>query len=131
MPAQYPTHGFSGDKRVAPLTQRQTGGTFDGAFDGRPLTGRRGAPLTGGFGRIPPPPSAPCYSPEPPTSTAPLEETILPPRQPHLTSLGIVLALAAATAAPADIVIDLGRGPVTVNVPPSYDPARPAPLRRP
>ena len=28
----------------------------------------------------------------------------------------------------ADIIIDLGRGPVVVHVPPSYDPAVPAPL---
>ena len=30
--------------------------------------------------------------------------------------------------AKADVVIDLGRGPVTVHVPPIYDPSLPAPL---
>lgn len=39
----------------------------------------------------------------------------------------ILLAMAALPAA-ADIVIDLGRGPVTVHVPPSYDPQIPTPL---
>lgn len=40
---------------------------------------------------------------------------------------GILLAAMAPPAA-ADIVIDLGRGPVTVHVPPSYDPEVPTPL---
>ncbi len=40
------------------------------------------------------------------------------------------LILAGATAVPAfaDVTVDLGRGPVTVHVPPGYDPAEPAPL---
>ena len=50
-----------------------------------------------------------------------------PRRHPHWL-LGLALALALAPAAGADVVIDLGRGPVTVHVPPSYDPATPAPL---
>ncbi len=50
-------------------------------------------------------------------------------RRPHRHWL-LAFALAAALTAPAgaDVVIDLGRGPVTVHVPPSYDPATPAPL---
>ncbi len=50
------------------------------------------------------------------------------PRRPFLCIGLAVLALASTTAARADLVIDLGRGPVTVNVPPSYDPATPVPL---
>ena len=51
-----------------------------------------------------------------------------PPIKLSLLGLSVVLALASTTGAQADIVIDLGRGPVTVNVPPSYDPSIPAPL---
>lgn len=43
--------------------------------------------------------------------------------------LSLVLSLTVLTdRARADIIIDLGRGPVTVHVPSSYDPAAPAPL---
>ena len=42
--------------------------------------------------------------------------------------LCVALALASTSAAQGDIVIDLGRGPITVNVPPSYDPDIPTPL---
>lgn len=49
-------------------------------------------------------------------------------RRHKLLLAAIALALGPATAVRADIVIDLGRGPVTVNVPPSYDPAVPMPL---
>jgi len=47
-----------------------------------------------------------------------------------LFKAGSCLLLLAATGLPAfaDIVIDLGRGPVTVYVPSSYDPEVPAPL---
>lgn len=42
----------------------------------------------------------------------------------------VALFLVGATAVPAfaDVTIDFGRGPVTVHVPPGYDPAEPAPL---
>ncbi len=45
-------------------------------------------------------------------------------------TLGFVIGSLAAAGAPAqaDIIIDLGRGPVVVHVPPSYDPAVPTPL---
>ncbi len=45
-------------------------------------------------------------------------------------AIGVCGILFAATGLPAqaDIVIDLGRGPVTVHVPPSYDPEVPTPL---
>ncbi len=52
----------------------------------------------------------------------------MPPEKLLGGGLAVVLALASTMAARADIVIDLGRGPVTVNVPPSYDPSVPAPL---
>jgi polyhydroxybutyrate depolymerase len=52
----------------------------------------------------------------------------MPRNKSHFVGLCAALALASTTVAQADIVIDLGRGPVTVNVPPSYDPAIPAPL---
>lgn len=40
--------------------------------------------------------------------------------------LGLLAGLLLASAAAADISIDAGRGPVTVHVPPSYDPGSPA-----
>jgi len=40
----------------------------------------------------------------------------------------LVAVLAAPGTSHADVDIDLGRGPVTVHVPPTYDPAVPAPL---
>ncbi len=42
-------------------------------------------------------------------------------------TLTVSLGLAAAAGA-GELVLDLGRGPVTVHVPASYDPATPAPL---
>ena len=39
-----------------------------------------------------------------------------------------LVCLAWFSSALADIRVDAGRGPVTVNVPPSYDPERPLPL---
>ncbi len=45
-----------------------------------------------------------------------------------LVGLSAALTLASTSAAQNDIEIDLGRGPVTVNVPPSYDPSVAAPL---
>ena len=47
-----------------------------------------------------------------------------------IVKTAVVLAAAGLTAVPAlaDVVVDVGRGPVTVHVPPSYDPATPAPL---
>jgi len=50
-------------------------------------------------------------------------------RHPLLAASLSALALVLASSAPlADISIDLGRGPVTVHVPASYDPGQPAPL---
>jgi len=49
----------------------------------------------------------------------------------RLSTLSITIALtlsSAGTAAAGDVVIDLGRGPVTVHVPSSYAPAAPMPL---
>lgn len=45
-----------------------------------------------------------------------------------LFKAAVCLLLVSALPASADIVIDLGRGPVTVFVPTSYDPAVPTPL---
>jgi len=49
-----------------------------------------------------------------------------------IATIAVVVGLLATTVsvgpAHADVVLDLGRGPVTVHVPPSYDPAQPAPL---
>ena len=42
--------------------------------------------------------------------------------------VGLLLAAAAVGPVHADVVLDLGRGPVAVHVPPTYDPAQPAPL---
>jgi len=53
--------------------------------------------------------------------------------QPKIRSARLVAVFGAALficagPAHADVVIDLGRGPVTVHVPPIYDPSLPAPL---
>ncbi len=45
-----------------------------------------------------------------------------------LLSLALLLTPASAFAFGGDIVLDLGRGPVTVHVPASYDPAVPTPF---
>ena len=47
-----------------------------------------------------------------------------------LRMLGFAALVAAAWVGPihADVILDLGRGPVTVHVPPTYDPSAPAPL---
>lgn len=42
--------------------------------------------------------------------------------------VGLLAAGAAVVPVHADVVLDLGRGPVTVHVPPTYDPSQPAPL---
>ena len=42
--------------------------------------------------------------------------------------IGLLATGVAIGPVRADVVIDLGRGPVTVHVPPTYDPAQPAPL---
>lgn len=44
------------------------------------------------------------------------------------TLIAGAVALGAMTSAGGDFMIDLGRGPVTVHVPDSYDPDNPAPL---
>ncbi len=45
-----------------------------------------------------------------------------------IATFGLLVAAAAVGPVHADVVLDLGRGPVTVHVPPTYDPAQPAPL---
>ena len=42
--------------------------------------------------------------------------------------LAVLLAVVSFGPVHADVVVDLGRGPVTVHVPPNYDPSQPAPL---
>ncbi len=49
-------------------------------------------------------------------------------RFPRTTRLALALLTLTGTAARADITVDAGRGPVTVQVPPSYDPDVPVPL---
>lgn len=49
-----------------------------------------------------------------------------------LSLVALLFGVAVGTTAAADVledpIVDLGRGPVTVNLPPNYDPGTPAPL---